>query len=166
MKKPLTLTLLLLIAMPLLAAQDKPQLEPTVDINEFTEHPELTIAQMKDGVKFSGEWFMSLSQARQIDIITGFIGAAKRHGVTMRKDPLFYLRALYAHYDASPEQKQYAIGLALKTVALLCGDYQAEGMTEEEVFKDFYGDTWEDMHTGALEARKKLKEKGFWKLTR
>ena len=150
MKTFILLAISLLIALPTLAN----------DIDDSLESLESTIMNMKSGTKTTGEWFMSLSQTNQIELISGFIDMAKEHKVSIERSPLFYLKELYTEYDANPSQLQYPVGTLIKVIAQTYGDWKEEGKTEQEVFKETFGDGWKDAYNRMLGVRKKIKEAG------
>jgi len=120
-----------------------------------------TTTQASPKPQFTGKWFMEeLSHEQRIEVIAGYIKTAKEKGVTMKKSSSFYIVELYKEYDTSPQQMDYSVGAVIKTIALLYGDWQEEGKTEQQVFKETYGDEWQDMYQGALDTRKVIKELG------
>ena len=111
--------------------------------------------------QFTGKWFMEdLTREQRVEIVAGYLKTAKENGVTIRKSPTFYIVELYKEYDTSPQQMDYSVGAVIKTIALLYGDWQEEGKTEQQVFKETYGDGWQEMYRGALDTRKAIKELG------
>jgi len=105
----------------------------------------------------TGKQFMeSLEDTEKIQVVTGFIKTAKAHGVTMDKGYLFYVNELIKEYRKSPELMDYSTAVLIKIIALMYGDWQEEGKAEEQVFRDYYGNQWEDMYKIALDTRKTI----------
>lgn len=109
--------------------------------------------------QFTGKWFMEeLTHEQRVEAVSAYIETAKKNKVTIKKSPAFYMVELYKEYDKSPQQMGYSLGAMIKTIALLYGDWQEEGKTEQQVFQEYYGDKWQEMYQGALDARKAIKE--------
>lgn len=89
---------------------------------------------------FTGKDWVALTQKQKIDAVSDFISDAKKQGVAIKNDAIFYCKRMDSFYAKNPRTLGEAPGEILKTLMIMEYDWKVKGSDPEMTAKNWLGD--------------------------
>lgn len=89
---------------------------------------------------FTGNDYLKLSKRQRVSTVSGLIQGAKKGGVTIKKDPVFYCKGLDNLYAKNPKMKAEPLITVLKTLMIMEYDWDQKGMDKEKLARNWLGE--------------------------
>lgn len=90
---------------------------------------------------FNGNDYLKLSKRQRVSTVSDLIQGAKKGGVIVKKDPVFYCRGLDSLYAKNPKMKSEPLVTVLKTLIIMEYDWDQKGVDKEKLARDWLGET-------------------------
>lgn len=89
---------------------------------------------------FTGNDYLKLSKRQRVSEVSGLINNAKKGGVTIKKDPIFYCKGLDNLYAKNPKMRMEPLATVLKTIVIMEYDWSQKGVDKEKLARDWLGE--------------------------
>lgn len=88
----------------------------------------------------TGAEYLKLSKRQRVDMVKAYKDQAKKEGVTIKKEPIFYCKSLDAFYRKHPDMKKEPLANVLKTLIVMEYDWDQKGVDKEALARQALGD--------------------------
>jgi len=109
------------------------------------------IFAMEANSGFTGNVWLRMSKSARLNAVKTYIASAKKDGVTIKKQPVFYCKKLDRFYEERPELVNEPVSKVLKTTIIIQYDWSESGVDKDKLAKEWLG---EDLY----QANKKRRE--------
>lgn len=88
----------------------------------------------------TGSDYIKMSKRQRARIVTMYEEEARKQGVIIRKEPVFYCKGLDAFYEKNPGMKKEPVTKVLKTLIIMEYDWQQKGVDKEKLAREWLGE--------------------------
>lgn len=88
----------------------------------------------------TGNNYMKMPKRQRVSTVSGLISGAKTGGVTVKKTPVFYCKALDAFYAKHTNMTKQPLAIVLKTLIIMEYDWSEKGVDKDVLAKQWLGD--------------------------
>jgi len=89
---------------------------------------------------FTGADYLKLGKPQRVQVVKQYKENAKKDGVTITKDNIFYCRSLDAFYAKHPDMQKENFNGIMKTLAIMQYDWDKKGVDKDALAKQWLGD--------------------------
>lgn len=107
-----------------------------------------------DGKPITGNDWIKVDKKAHVQLVTDFIRQAKKEGVTISKEPVFYCQKLDKLYERKPNLLSEPVWKVLKTSIIMEYDWKQKGVDQDKLAKEWLG---EKLYNKNKERRARIK---------
>jgi hypothetical protein len=89
---------------------------------------------------FTGFDYLKMDSKQRVNTVKIFKEEAGKQGVAIKKDPIFYCKALDAFYAKNPNMKKEPFVNVLKTLVIMEYDWDKKGVDKDALARQWLGD--------------------------
>lgn len=108
-----------------------------------------------NGKPITGNDWIKVDKKAHVQLVTDFIRQAKKEGVTISKEPVFYCQKLDKLYERKPNMLGEPVWKVLKTSIIMEYDWKQKGVDQDKLAREWLG---EKLYNKNKERRAKIKQ--------
>lgn len=90
--------------------------------------------------KVTGYDYLKLSKRQRVILIDNFKANARKEGVMIKKETVFYCKGLDSFYAKHPDMQKEPLASVLKTLIVMEYDWSQKGMDKDALAKQWLGE--------------------------
>ena len=90
--------------------------------------------------QITGYDYLKLSKRQRVVLVNNYKANAKKEGIIIKKETVFYCKGLDAFYGKHPDMKKEALAGILKTLIVMEYDWDQKGVSKDALAKQWLGE--------------------------